>query len=255
MSRVERHGVAVALLALAAAPAAAQGPRAETRAAWGRYVEAVESAHAPASAFSADERAQLDAGEVVIGRACPDGIDVPSGTIEHWRGAMLIRGVSVASLVAALEREPLVQEDVLRSQVLARSGHQQRVYLRLTRRSIVTVTYDTEHDVTFVLARDGTATSRSVMTTVAEVDDAGTPQERRRASGDDHGFLWRLNVYGSYAPVGDGVLVVYESVTLSRDVPRLLRPLAGPIISRIARESMRRSLDVVRVRVAATRAR
>jgi hypothetical protein len=34
-------------------------------------------------------------------------------------------------------------------------------------------------------------------------------------------------------------------VSLSRGVPALVRPLAGPIVDRIARESMRRTLDAV----------
>ena len=35
------------------------------------------------------------------------------------------------------------------------------------------------------------------------------------------------------------------SESLSRDVPSLARPIAGPVIARIARESMRRTLDAV----------
>ena len=46
--------------------------------------------------------------------------------------------------------------------------------------------------------------------------------------------------------VGDDVRVELESVSLSRDVPTLLRPVAAPIVNRIARESMTKTLDALR---------
>ena len=80
-------------------------------------------------------------------------------------------------------------------------------------------------------------TSRSVATRIAEV------------GGGDRGFLWRLNSYWAYRQVPDGVVVELESVSLSRSVPGVLKPVAGPIISRIARESMVRTLVALREHV------
>ena len=59
---------------------------------------------------------------------------------------------------------------------------------------------------------------------------------------DDNGFLWRLNAYWRYEAWNGGVLVECESVSLSRPVPLLLRPMAGPIVDRIARESLEGTL-------------
>ena len=56
--------------------------------------------------------------------------------------------------------------------------------------------------------------------------------------GADHGFLWRLNSYWRYQQRDGGVLVELESLTLSRDVPSLLWPIASPLVRRVARESM-----------------
>ena len=55
------------------------------------------------------------------------------------------------------------------------------------------------------------ATARSVAT---RIDGLG---------GDDHGFLWRLNSCWRYQESGDGVVVSLESLTLSRDVPWLIK--------------------------------
>ena len=38
-------------------------------------------------------------------------------------------------------------------------------------------------------------------------------------------------------------MVDLESLTLSRNVPSLVRPIAAPLVNRIARESMVRTLD------------
>src|SRR5262249_43743736 len=86
------------------------------------------------------------------------------------------------------------------------------------------------------------ASSRSVATRIAEVDRAGTSAERELGPGDDHGYLWRMNSYWRYEQMDGGVMVEMESLTLSRDIPSALRFLAGPIVDRIARESIERTL-------------
>ena len=80
-----------------------------------------------------------------------DSLGVPGGTIHHWTGCTLVRGASVEAIVDGLmdPGTPPPQEDVIESRVLSRSGDSLHVYLRIVRRTILTVTYDTEHEVTF----------------------------------------------------------------------------------------------------------
>lgn len=161
-----------------------------------------------------------------------DMIDIPGGTIYHSSGSILVRNSTVDRVVRALmyPGTPPPQEDVLESRVIARSGDRLRVYLKLARSAIVTVVYDTEHDVTFTRHSPTMVTSRSVSTRIAEAD------------GGDRGFLWRLNSYWRYTQVGRDVRVDLESLSLSRSVPRVARPVARPVIDRIARESLERTL-------------
>jgi hypothetical protein len=128
---------------------------------------------------------------------------------------------------------PPAQEDVLESRVLARSGDTLRVHLQIARTALVTVVYDTEHQVTFTRHSPTMVTSRSVSTRIVE-----------RGRGD-RGFLWRLNSYWRYTQVGSDVRIDMESLSLSRGVPRVARAVARPIIDRIARESIVRTLDSV----------
>jgi hypothetical protein len=124
-----------------------------------------------------------------------EGMQVPSGTIHHWRGAVFIPNVSVETVLAAVTDPtagtPHRQEDVLEARVLSRpSPDRLRLFLKLQRRAIVTATYNTEHDVSYRSHGPGRASSRSVATRIAEVENVGGPDERECTPGMDRGFLW-----------------------------------------------------------------
>lgn len=216
--------VAVAAALVLATPSlAAAAPRPETLTAWDVYVARVEAAQSqPVPSAPLHE---------------PRGrtISVPGGTIHEWRGSVLVPGITVGALVKALSNPglPPPSEDLLEARVLRREGDSLSVYLRVTRSAIVTATYDTEHDVVFSRLSEEAASSRSVATRITEVGD------------DDRGFLWKLNSYWHYRQVGNAVQIDVLSLSLSRDVPAFARPIAAPLISRISRESMRRTLDAM----------
>jgi putative flippase GtrA len=205
-------------------PAEAAGLTPEAVAAWNRYVFATEAA---LPQHERDEPLAEPKGRT---------IDADGATIHEWRGSILVRGVTVNRVVDALIGTGVKQEDVADSRLLERHGDSMRIYLKLVRRAIVTVTYDSEHDVQYNRRSPTFATSRSVATHITET------------GGNDRGFLWRLNSYWRYRQVGDDVQVDVLSLSLSRDIPWLIRPIASPIISRIGRESMNRTLDTVRRR-------
>ena len=122
--------------------------------------------------------------------------------------------------------------------------------MRLRRKAVRTVVYDTEHIVTFTRESASRATSTSTAIRIVEVADADTPQEHVVPASDDRGFLWRLNAYWRYQDVVGGAIVECESITLSRDVPLVLRFLVNSIVERTARESITRTLIAMRTRFA-----
>lgn len=218
-------GVAAACLVLASAPASAAPDRAALDA-WNAYVARVEAAGDGRRATEGCGQGSSPAGDTEA---------VPGATIHHWAGCVVARDITVGALVDRLVFDgPPPQDDVLAARVLVRDGDRLQVYLKVTRRAIVTVVYDTVHDVQFRRASSALATSRSVATRIAQSD------------GGDRGFLWRLNSYWTYRQQGADVRIDLVSLSLSRDVPLLARPVAGPIIARIARESVTRTLDAVR---------
>lgn len=248
--------------------------RPETLAAWNAYVQAterrVEQELSASEGFlvldflppdrRARDRREIMRGDLVVESmetrdATGNEIDIPSGTVQHWRGAVLLRGVSLDALMGALESGATLrgQQDVLDWRILERGPGRMRVFLRLQRESIVTVTYATEHAVTYERRPGGRAVSRSLSTRIAEIDNAGKPDEREKPPGQDRGFMWRLNAYWRYEETSDGVIAEVESLTLSRSIPLLARPIVGIFVGRIARESLERTLAGLRANLTAGR--
>ena len=197
-----RAALVAALLAGTAAAASAADLQPQTVAAWNRYVEATEQRIAAELADpdrflvqdfrddAAEARREVLAGRVRIDRLETRDVDgerirVPKGAIHHWLGSALIPGVTLEAilhaLIYAVEPEAL-QDDVIESRVLARPGEDRlEVFLKLRRKQVVTVHYNTEHAVAYTRHGPGAASSRSVATRIAELDDAGTPERTREA--------------------------------------------------------------------------
>jgi putative flippase GtrA len=272
-----RVGTVVGLVVMLSAPLDAAELKPRTVAAWTDYVEATEARIADELARSsrflvmdfqapddADaERAAVRSGRVVVTkmqtrRADGNAFDVPKGAIHHWRGAMFVPNVTLDAVLASARRtadEDDLQEDVLASRILEEGPDTMTVYLKVKRKKLVTVVFNTVHEVEYARHGPARASSASRATKIAELADPETPSEREKPEGRDRGFLWRLNSYWRYAAVEGGVLVECESLTLSRSVPAVLRVFVGRLVDSAARESMDRTLESMRTRLSGGAAR
>ena len=255
-----RAGTTAVLLASAAVGVAqAQGP--EGVKGWDTYIAGVETRFWNASSepfFALDARKvngwrqRAQSGAIPMTEVEPPGVS--DAKMHHWAGAVFVPRTTVEAVVSRMQqgagRESEHYAEVKASRLLERNGDKLRVFMKLERdATIMTVTYNTEHAVEY--RRLGTrATSRSISTKIAEVADAGTSGEREKRAGEDNGFLWRLNAYWRVEQIGDGVLIECESLSLSRSVPFVVRPIVGPIANRIARESLERTLKSLRAYLA-----
>lgn len=219
-----RHVPTATVLVLVLTGTASAAPHPEADAGWRRYLQMVEPEIVA-------RPSRCDPNEDPAGEA----VDVPSGRIYRWTGCTIVRDMTVDTLVARLlaAGTPPPQPDVTEARLLARGPDMVRVYLKVIRRTVITVAYDTEHEVRFERISPHLARSHSVATRIEEV------------GGGDQGFLWRLQSYWTYAQVGPDVHVSLVSLSLSRDLPLLLRPLASPIVNRVARESLARTLNAL----------
>jgi len=279
-----RTSTAVAMAVLSLGVSLGAAPRADasvalaeltarTIAAWQQYERQVDDrygrAPAPDAFFALDAfklspgwRTRVLGGQIPMvrvdsfapGAATPS---IPDGRIHHWTGAVFIPDVTLEHVVRYLlnraGRESAAFDDVLSSKLLARDGDRVRIFMKLRRESIITVTYNTEHAVEYRRLDGARASSRSVATRIVELEDAGTPREREKPVGNDHGFLWRLNAYWRYEQVKGGVVIECESVSLSRDVPWGLGWLVSSKVEGIARESLEKTLTSLRAELAKSR--
>ena len=220
---------AVAFVMLVSTSVTAATLTSETRAAWDDHVAVTERRI----------ENELASRQPVVPRPLEGRtIHVPGGMIQQWRGAIFLPDVVLDALLAQLQNPPEQgphQEDVAALRVLRRRPDGLDLYIRMTRRKLVSVTYDSEHRVTFRRQGPLRASSRSVATKITEISTSG-----------DRGFLWRMNAYWRYEQIVGGVIVELESLTLSRDVPFGLGSIVEPIIDRVARDSVNRTLDHLR---------
>ena len=240
----------------------AAGPDKGTLAGWSRYVAAVEArlAHdiqqGPFLAIDAPARAsdrrRMMAGAFVtaiVDTRDAEGaeIDVPNGLVHDWRGNVLIPGATLDQILGRLERAapPAPPNEVLASRIVEAGPGWNRVALTLRRQKVISVVYATEHLVTFRRLPEGRAVSSSVATSITELADYGTATQKPVAPGDDHGFLWRWNAYWRFQETPAGVIAECQSISLSRDMPSLIRFVAGPVIRDTARESMTSALEAM----------
>ncbi len=250
---------------LTLAASAEAGPTAATLAAWRSYEAQVDARYnAPAATstgfFALDREAHARGWRDGVLRGQPtlvriEAPGVEDGKIHHWIGAVFIPGLTVQAVVDRILQnaghESQHYEDVLASRLIQRTGDHLQVFMKLRRTNLITVTYNTEHAVDYKRIGNTRASARSVATKIAELGDVGTPQEHEKSADDDNGFLWRLNAYWRYEAVDGGVIVECESVSLSRSVPWVARLVANPVVDRVARESLSRTLTGLRTMLAA----
>jgi len=99
----------------------------------------------------------------------------------------------------------------------------------------------------------GKAHSRSSAVRIAEVENAGTSDEREKAPGDDGGFMWRMETWWRMEERDGGVYVQSEVASLTRDIPTGLGWMIRPFVTGIPKESLTFTLQATRKAVEAQR--
>lgn len=177
-------------------------------------------------------------------------VDVPDGLVHDWIGGVFIPGPRLSSTLSLLQdynrHAQIYQPEVLASKLLSRDGNHFRSYLRLKKKKVLTVVLNTEYDIRWMSLGPRRAACRSLSTKIAEVEDADTPNEREKALGEGHGFLWRFNAYWWVSERDGGVYVECRAISLTRDVPRAVAWLINPIVSGLPRESLVNALERTR---------
>ena len=205
-------------------------------------------------AAAAKIRTQLKAGNVYIERlvtvdAAGHELHGDDGLIHHWYGVIFVPGLKVDTLLRWIkdyDHQSQYYKEVEQSKLLSRNGDTFQIYLRLVRKKLVTVHYNTEHTVVYQNNGPGRASSKSYSTKIAQIEDAGTPSEKEETIGDDSGYMWRLNSYWRFREADGGVIVECESISLSRGLPFGVGWALGSYVESIPQESLESTLTSIR---------
>lgn len=242
--------------------------RPETLEAWARYVAAtelrIETELSSRNGFLVQDflpaadasRARMAHGDGLVFTAklvteSPSGraVKIPKGLAHHWVGSVLIPGAELDDVLEWLisyDDHQRYFDEVTDSALVSRDGDTFEISLRLRRKKIITVHYNTDHVVHYRRHGRDRVSTVSRATRIAEIDAPGTESEREKPVGKDRGFLWRLNSYWRIQQTDRGVIVEIETLSLSRGVPRAVKWLVSPYLSSVPRESLEATLLPIR---------
>ncbi len=238
-------GVSVILLLVAPGVSAATLQR-KTLAGWQKYVRLTEERVERELAQERWEDLEEVSGKVKLARmrtVDKNGrrVTADGGMIHHWKSSVFIPGVTleeVLKFVQSYDQHHRFFREVEQSRLISREGDTFRIFYRLKKKKVVTAVYNTEHTVVYQLLGPGRACSRSVATRIAELEAPGTPAEKEKPPGKGRGFLWQTNGYWRLAErQGRGVVVEWESISLSRSIPLGLGWLVKPFVESVPRSS------------------
>jgi hypothetical protein len=179
-----------------------------------------------------------------------DPVSVPHGLIHDWVGAAFIPGATIKNTLALIQdynnHKNIYRPEVIDSKLLSRRNGDFKIYLRLLKSKIITVVMDTEHDVHYFSVGKQRWRCRSYSSRVAEVRDAGMPTESVLPPDEGYGFLWRIYTYWSFEERDGGTIVECRAISLTRDIPFLLKMIVRPIVRSLPHESLVHTLEATR---------
>jgi hypothetical protein len=176
--------------------------------------------------------------------------EVPKGLLHDWVGAAFVPGTTVEATLLLIQdydhHQAIYRPEVLASKLMRRRGNDFEIYMRLLKKKILTVVLDTDHDVHYQQIDSTRWLCRSHTTRIAEVENAGTPKEEILPPDTGYGFLWRLYSFWRFQERDSGVYIECRAISLTRDAPLGLGWIIEPIIQKLPRESLIRTLECTR---------
>jgi len=200
----------------------------------------------------ASERAQdVARGKVVAQFWSGRGpVNVASGLIHDWIAAAFIPASTIQEIFAVIQdydnHKNIYKPEVVESRLIRRDNNDFQIYLRLLKKKVITVVLDTDHEVHYRPVDRTRWACRSYTTRIAEVENAGSRDERIMPPDTGYGFLWRLYSYWRFEEREGGTVVECRAISLTRDVPFGLGWAIEPIIQKLPKESLINTLEATR---------
>jgi hypothetical protein len=241
----------------------------ETKAAWDAYLRAandlMQARLQPGAHFlwleDEPERAEdvRTKGPYIapISRQIPK--KVPHGLIHDWLGVGFVPDVKIDDILLILRDYDHYKEfyrpGVIDSLSRGTDGVKDLFFMRLVNKSIVARTaLDVECEVSSIRVDDQHWYGISNTTHIREIDKSGTPEERTFPEDQGTGLIWRLSSITRLEERDGGVYAELEAIALSRDIPVAFRLFVTPIVRRVSRDSLAKSLHQTKVAIEESKA-
>ncbi len=174
----------------------------------------------------------------------------PGGMFHHWLGAVFVPGANLRQTMELVEdynrHQDIYKPEVVGSKLVSRNGDDFKIFYRLRKKKVITVTLNSDHDVHYFPVDSTHCYSHSYSTRIAEVADADTPQEHEKPIGHDGGFLWRINSYWRFEENDGGMYIECESISLTRGLPPFIGMIIKGFVTEIPRESLMMTMGSTR---------
>jgi hypothetical protein len=240
-------------------PAGAATLSSETLKHWDEYIKAVDARTrvSQGSIFlwaeeSPDRLAKVRAGEILVSRAAPDiPKEIPAGLIHDWIGAVFIPHATVSQVLPVVRDyaryKDFYRPAVIDSRPVALSESEDRFSLLLVNKTFFRINaLDTEYR-SSQFRLDGRRCYTIAQTTrVREIVDYGSRSQHSLPENEGTGLIWRMFSVTRYAERDGGVYIELEAIALSRDISPSLHWLVEPVVRRVSRASLVKSLQQTR---------
>ena len=231
---------------LAASPAGAADLKAPAARAYETYASNATRDFLARSVKTAKATTRRCDGVITARAGSGDGIlNMPDSLIHHWLGVSFISGARIAEAETVARDYPAyskVYKSVVSSKVISQQGDDYRVLIRIREDAGLTAVLDVRSAVNYQRQKDGSVVAVSRSEEIREVENAGSANEVILPAGRDSGYLWRAHTFTHFIPEESGVLVVMETLGLSRRFPLGLGWIIEPIARRLGRKSVEESL-------------
>ncbi|HEY6347617.1 MAG TPA: hypothetical protein VIY49_39505 [Bryobacteraceae bacterium] len=238
----------------------------ETIKAWEQYIEEKEtevksSARAPLIAPDDDRNfwTQMRSGKILVVPAGPNiPRRVPSGLIHDWIGTAFIPDATLPQVLAAIRDydgyKNMYRPGVVDSRACMAMEDEDTFSLLLVNRSFFGKTA-LEGDFRAKYFRVDERRWYSILesTRIQEIVGYGGADARLLPEGEGSALIWRAASITRYEERDEGVVVQFEAMALSRDIPGALRWVIDPVVRRVSRESVQLSLQKTRDAVESNR--
>jgi hypothetical protein len=231
----------------------------ETIKAWEQYIEEKESevkssARAPLVAANdkGDFWTQLRNGSILVAPSGPNiPRRVPSGLIHDWIGTAFIPAATLPQVLAAIRDydgyKNVYRPGVVDSRTCTVTEGEDTFSLEFVNRSFF-AKRAWEGDFRSLYFRVDERRWYNILesTRIQEIAGYGGAAARLLPEGDGSDLIWRAASITRYEERDGGVVVQFEAMALSRDIPGALRWMIDPVVRRISRESVQLSLQKTR---------